>query len=235
LASQVLKDITWTVRAGERWHLQGYNGARFFIHVLFAAIQTCSATGSGKTTLTSLLTGAHPQSYTQQHLHLFGSPRKRIATPTLSQLIGHTSPELAAAVPRRTGFTTSELVATGFDGHFAFRRRTSEERARIEHLLAQLDLSAEKPVNELSPGELACALLLRAIVSRPKLVLLDEAFSGMGKRQVEQATKLLRNEGELGSDQAIVWIGHWEGECPWGVNDGLRRIRLDGGHAEIIA
>ncbi|OAX36371.1 P-loop containing nucleoside triphosphate hydrolase protein, partial [Rhizopogon vinicolor AM-OR11-026] len=51
---KVLKHINWTIREGQRWHLQGANG-------------------SGKTTLLSLLTGDHPQSYTQRgdsHLEL---------------------------------------------------------------------------------------------------------------------------------------------------------------------
>ncbi|KAG1866991.1 hypothetical protein C8R48DRAFT_761311 [Suillus tomentosus] len=43
---KVLKNIKWTIREGRRWHLQGANS-------------------SGKTTL-SLLTGDHPQSYTQR-------------------------------------------------------------------------------------------------------------------------------------------------------------------------
>src|SRR5690606_24179370 len=51
----VLDGINWTVRAGEKWLLQGHNG-------------------SGKSTLLSLITGDHPQAYAN-HISLFGQPR----------------------------------------------------------------------------------------------------------------------------------------------------------------
>ncbi|KAG6847861.1 hypothetical protein H0H93_005463 [Arthromyces matolae] len=95
----VLKDINWQVRQGERWHLQGSNG-------------------SGKTTLLSLLTGDHPQSYTQQHMHLHGRPRSRIPTPHLQSMTGLLSPEVFDAFPRRADMTVWDAVGTGFDGGF---------------------------------------------------------------------------------------------------------------------
>ncbi|EIN06385.1 P-loop containing nucleoside triphosphate hydrolase protein [Punctularia strigosozonata HHB-11173 SS5] len=102
----VLKDINWTIRTGERWHLQGSNG-------------------SGKTTLLSLLTGDHPQSYTQRplpdldrRLELFSRPRHQLPTATLKTLVGVVSPELGNAFPRRRGMTVWEAVATGFEGTF---------------------------------------------------------------------------------------------------------------------
>ena len=79
--------------------------------------------GSGKTTLMSLLTGDHPQSYTQQalqssHLHLFGKSRSRIPTRHLQSMIGIVSPELFDAFPRRGNMTVWEAIGTGFDGNF---------------------------------------------------------------------------------------------------------------------
>ncbi|KAG9221362.1 hypothetical protein CCMSSC00406_0009939 [Pleurotus cornucopiae] len=113
----VLKAINWQIKGGERWHLVGANG-------------------SGKTTLLSLITGDHPQSYTQssplpaspsepasqRHLRLFSQPRSRIPTPTLHSKIGVVSPELFDAFPRRTGLTVWEAVATGFEGVFSVPR-----------------------------------------------------------------------------------------------------------------
>ncbi|ETW74686.1 ABC transporter [Heterobasidion irregulare TC 32-1] len=98
----VLKNINWVIKAGDRWHLQGANG-------------------SGKTTLLSMLTGDHPQSYTQQApslLSLFGSPRRTHATATLRTRIGVVSPELYNAWPRARNMSVWEAVATGFDGGF---------------------------------------------------------------------------------------------------------------------
>ncbi|KAG1882434.1 hypothetical protein F4604DRAFT_1744059 [Suillus subluteus] len=76
---------------------------------------------SGKTTLISLLTGDHPQSYTQRggsNLELFSRPQQRIPTPLLRSLIGVVSPELANAYPRCAGISVFDVVGTGFDGGF---------------------------------------------------------------------------------------------------------------------
>jgi ABC-type molybdenum transport system ATPase subunit/photorepair protein PhrA len=104
----VLSSINWQIHSGDRWHLIGSNG-------------------SGKTTLLSLLTGDHPQSYTQRpppgsddkrHLHLFGQPRQKTPTPHLHAKIGILSPELFDAFPRRNNMSIAEVIGTGFDGTF---------------------------------------------------------------------------------------------------------------------
>lgn len=87
---------------------------------------TNTLTGSGKTTLMAMLTGDHPQSYTQlpskdSHLHLFARPRGKIPTPQLQSLIGLVSPELFDAFPRRANMTVWKAIGTGFDGNFVPR------------------------------------------------------------------------------------------------------------------
>ncbi|CDO78071.1 hypothetical protein BN946_scf184708.g5 [Trametes cinnabarina] len=97
---KVLSSIHWTIRANSRWHLIGENGA-------------------GKTTLLALLTGEHPQSYTQSsNLRLFDRERSRWATPLLHRRIGRVSPEMYNAFPRRNTLTVWDAVGTGFDGGF---------------------------------------------------------------------------------------------------------------------
>ena len=97
---KILSDINWTIRANSRWHLIGENGA-------------------GKTTLLALLTGEHPQSYTQsEKLRLFDRERSKWATPLLHRRIGRVSPELFNAFPRRHNLTVWAAIGTGFDGGF---------------------------------------------------------------------------------------------------------------------
>ncbi|THU88807.1 P-loop containing nucleoside triphosphate hydrolase protein [Dendrothele bispora CBS 962.96] len=258
---KVLKNLNWQIRQGERWHLQGENG-------------------SGKTTLLSLLTGDHPQSYTQlastsSHLHLFGKPRSRIPTPQLQSMIGVLSPEIFDAFPRRPNMSVWDVIGTGFDGGYVpkgkrgvgagvmdtltdedidFRVRRVEEvlehlgpeawaRERREIDPESLDSDAQKalrnkvfaakPFVDLSIGEQRMVLLMRALVGRAKLVLLDEVWSGMDESMVRVARRYLRSGG-VGDEQAVVVITHWEEEVPWTVEDGLKRFKLDKGEGRVF-
>lgn len=244
----VLSDINWQIRQGERWHLQGENG-------------------SGKTTLLSMVTGDHPQSYTQlasrfSHLHLFGRPRSRIPTPHLQSLIGVLSPEMFDAFPRRPGMSVWDAVGTGFDGTFVPRGKHNVGAGvmqeltdgdvqwrvtRCEEVIAALGPGAwggehssevaakfsSRDFVELSVGEQRMVLLMRALVGRPQLVLFDEVWSGMDEGMVSAAKKYLR-EGGVTKDQAVIVITHWEDEVPWGVQDGVKKLRLEKGHGTVI-
>ncbi|KAI0044852.1 P-loop containing nucleoside triphosphate hydrolase protein [Auriscalpium vulgare] len=238
----VLKDINWTLRAGDRWHLQGANG-------------------SGKTTLMSILTGDHPQSYTQRapsSLHLFGKSRRAHATASLRTRIGVVSPELYNAWPRARPMSVWEAIATGFDGGFVplgpdglgvglSGQLSPEERAwrerRVWEVLDGLgqhrwcadDLEREPPAQfasrafaGLSAGAQSVVLLMRALVGRPSVVLLDEVWAGMDEAMIAAARTYLRGGG-VGAEQAVVVISHWEEEVPWGPADGVRRYRLEAG------
>lgn len=241
-----------------------------------------SLPGSGKTTLLSLITGDHPQSYTQRgdaHLELFARPRPRISTPHLRALIGVVSPELANAYPRRAQTTVWDVVGTGFDGAFVpggesgvgrgldgvladdVRRwrvervrevlaglgprawagagqgededededRGQKRAPRVSGTLAAVDETfGRRAFVDLSPGEQSVVLLMRALVGRPQLVLLDEVWAGMDDHMVCAARRYLR-EGGVGHDQAVVVVSHWEEEVPWTTEDGLCRFRLQDG------
>ena len=228
--------------------------------------------GSGKTTLLSMLTGDHPQSYTQRgtaHLALFSRPRSQLPTPHLRAQIGVVSPELANAYPRRAQTTVWDVVGTGFDGTFVPGGQDGVGRGldgalpedvrqwRIDRVcdvlsalgprawravdgaggvprslqgaLAETDAAfARRTFVALSPGEQSVVLLMRALVGRPPLVLLDEVWAGMDDNMVRAARRYLC-EGGVGRDQAVVVVSHWEEELPWTVKDGLCTFRLQDG------
>ncbi len=257
---QVLKDINWTICSGDRWHLQGANGkpeTKAAWHV-----SSCP-TGSGKTTLLAVLTGDHPQSYTQRGptsaLTLFGSARRALATPYLRARIGVVTPELYNAWPRARNMSVWEAIATGFDGGFvplgprglglgASGELSAQELAwreqRVWEVLRGLgphtwdgdggavegvDEFARRRFADLPTGVQSVVLLMRALVGRPPLVLLDEVWAGMDDGMVRAARAYLRDGVGVGENQAVVVVSHWEDEVPWGVEDGVKRFRLEGG------
>ena len=101
---------------------------------------------------------------------------------------------------------------------------------------------ASIPFSSISPGEQRLVLLMRALVGRPPLVLLDEAWSGMDDGMMSAARRYLRGDFAaaapptcadhgtagvgVGEDQAVVVITHWEDEVPW-VGEEVKKFRLD--------
>jgi len=102
-----------------------------------------------------------------------------------------------------------------------------------DELLEPNEIFSKRDFVDLSAGEQSIVLLMRALVSHPQLVLLDEVWSGMDENMVRAARRYLC-EGGVGSDQAVVVISHWEEEVPWTVRDGLRRFKLDDGGGEEL-
>lgn len=200
LASQVLHNISWTIRSGDRWHLQGHNGSSFpslfsvsLPLTFFTSLSSLSShsrlpssppslstQGSGKTTLLSLLLGDHPRSFSlpATSLTLFGSPRRSIATTTLNSIIGHTSPEIFKAFPRSTNLTIEDAVGTGFLGIFSRRNLTLEQKEEVEQLLKVLF------PEETNAGE---GWSKQKFVEQPpavqSLVLFARAMAGTGSSQ----------------------------------------------------
>ena len=185
-----------------------------------------------------MITGDHPQSYTQSHLYLFGRPRKRIATVQLQRKIGISSPEIFAAFPRRLGpgaLTARDATATGFDGTYAYRKWTEQEEERLNEIIGVLGPGkteeartrwAEAAFATLPPGEQSLVLFMRALVASPRLVILDEAFAGMDDATILRCSEHLRLQ--LGGEQAVVMVSHWEEEVPW-RGDNLRRYLIEDG------
>lgn len=68
------------------------------------------------------------------------------------------------------------------------------EAARIDAVLADLDLTAlrAQAVTTLSGGELARAMLARALVADPRLVIVDEPLAGLDPRHTWDAARRLR-------------------------------------------
>lgn len=129
--------------------------------------------------------------------------------------------------------SAGEVIGTGYEGVFARRRMSDEQRARIMQLLEPFrDLLNVKQRNGTSATDVeqiyetdfshfpasqqALVLFLRAIVARPPLLILDEASQGMDEESWARCRALLEAEwAEMAReerDQAVVVVSHWEEE-----------------------
>ncbi|WIE61642.1 ATP-binding cassette domain-containing protein [Curtobacterium sp. MCLR17_032] len=179
----LLHDVELTVRAGEHWALLGPNGA-------------------GKSTLLAVLgaTG-HPSAGT---VELLGHRLGRADVRQLREHIGHVDPRHRMLSP----LTVLETVLTGLTGTTDLMVRwepTAEQVARAEQHVADVGLSARRDARwpVLSQGERGRALIARALMAEPRLLLLDEPATGLDvaarEHLLETVDALRVRQPELGS------------------------------------
>jgi len=121
---QVLKNIDWEVKAGEKWLLQGHNG-------------------SGKSTLLSLINGDHPQAYAND-IHLFGKKRgSGESIWDIKEHLGIISPELHWYYDMNAN--VGQTIASGFfDSMSLYQRLGFEQQQKLEQILHFFDLKEVK-------------------------------------------------------------------------------------------
>jgi ABC-type molybdenum transport system ATPase subunit/photorepair protein PhrA len=190
----IIKNLNWTVKNGEKWHIRGRNG-------------------SGKTTLLSLITLDHPQSWNKS-IKIFGIERSpgKVNYFDTNKYIGFTSPELHALYPKN--HTVFETISTGYIvGSFIPPRDslTTEQNIKIENFLKILDLSYLKDVKfgDIPVSKQKLVLLLRSIINDPKILILDEALSAMDDTDLIKS-KCLINQ----LNTTCLVISHVDDEVP---------------------
>jgi zinc transport system ATP-binding protein len=161
------------------------------------------ANGAGKTTLLRLALGLLRP--THGTVRLFGTPLDRFGDWSR---IGYVPQRAAAAVTLPVSVT--EAVETGLASQLGLLRRPSAaQRARVAHVLDLLGLAAlrHEPVQRLSGGQQQRALIARALVTNPRLLVLDEPTTGVDA----EARGILRESLEHLVDVegvAVAYVSH---------------------------
>lgn len=191
---QVLKNVNWEVKAGEKWLLQGHNG-------------------SGKSTLLSLVNGDHPQAYAND-IHLFGNKRgSGESIWDIKSHIGLISPELHWYFdPSATVF---ESIASGFfDSSGLFKSINTEKKNQVEELIHYFELTEYKNdlLNTLPLGKQRLVLLARTIIKNPELLILDEPCQGLDYIQTQYFNQLVDELCTNG--MTLIYVGHFETQLP---------------------
>jgi len=173
---QVLSDVSFTIRKGEFTGLIGPNGA-------------------GKTTLLRVILGLQEPSSGQ--VLIDGEPRQK----SNKSSIGYVPQKLV--IDPDMPLRARDVVSLGLDGHrlgFGFPSR--QRRDLIDKTLC--DVGAEKyadaRVGELSGGEQQRVLIAHALISRPKLLLLDEPLANLDLKSEQEIVAVL---GKLAREHEI--------------------------------
>ncbi len=163
----VLDRVSFSIRPGEFTGLIGANGA-------------------GKTTLLRVILGL--QQPVNGQVHVGGSgPRRRSGG-----VIGYVPQKflLDPDLPMRG----RDLVALGLDGHkLGVPLPSRARRARVQDMLEAVGALAfaDARVGRLSGGEQQRILIAHALVSEPKLLLLDELLANLDLRSAQEVVRLL--------------------------------------------
>ena len=160
----ILDDVSFTIARGEFTGLIGANGA-------------------GKTTLFRVILGL--QRPTSGRVRIDGSDRA-------GHRVGYVPQKflLDPDMPVRG----RDLVGLGLDGHrFGVALPSRSRRRLVDEMLEAVDADrfGDARVGQLSGGEQQRILIAHALISRPKLLLLDEPLANLDLRSAQEIVALL--------------------------------------------
>lgn len=154
--------------------------------------------GGGKTTLVKAILGAVPYTGKIDYAPELFDGRER--------LIGY-MPQITE-FDRAFPISVEEVVLSGLQGRRGFRHRyTRSDREKALELLAKTGIEelSKRPIGEVSGGQMQRALLCRAIISDPKLLILDEPTNFVDNRFEHELYHTLR---ALNERMAILVVSH---------------------------
>ena len=202
----IFKQINWTIKAGQKWLLKGENG-------------------SGKSSLLGLLFADHPQAY-RNEIYLFGKKRgSGESIWDIKKNIGYLSPELYLHFLKP--YTCLEIVASGINEYKAIDRNYLPDE--IESVMNLLNIfNFKKMANQsflsISFGEQRLLLLLRALIKKPKLLILDEPFQGIDLQNQQLAMDLCHNYFQSNKSASLILITH-QNEFKWNILDNEMELK----------
>lgn len=160
--NQILNGVSWEVQTGEHWALLGLNG-------------------SGKTSLLKMITGYQwPNSGGE--VSVLGNIFGKTNIPELRKSIGWVSSSLDQEYQSRPNDTALEVVLSGkFASIGLYEEITENDVKKANKLLDQFRIKhlSNQFIQSLSQGEKRKAMIARALMSSPRLLILDEPCNGL--------------------------------------------------------
>lgn len=152
--------------------------------------------GGGKTTLLRIILKLlKPTAGTVTYMH-DGAPIKNLSLGYLPQ---------KNMIDSRFPITVSEVIASGLSGPYG--SRLGHHARLVDETLGTVELQshADSAIGSLSGGQLQRALLGRAIISRPDILVLDEPLSYLDKNFEQHTYRILES---LAPHTTILLVSH---------------------------
>jgi iron complex transport system ATP-binding protein len=187
-ATRILDGITWRLERGQHWVILGANG-------------------SGKTSLLSALTGY--LSPTSGDITVLGQTFGESDWRELRKHVG-----LVSSSVRQMMADHEPALTTVISGKYAmidyWGRVKREDQAAASRILKQIEAThlAERPWLVLSQGERQRILIGRALMARPRLLILDEPCAGLDPVARENFLAFLQRLGTRRGAPALILVTH---------------------------
>jgi iron complex transport system ATP-binding protein len=184
----ILRDLNWRVERGQHWVILGANG-------------------SGKTSLLSALTGYLMP--TAGEISLLGETYGRSDWRDLRKKIGLVSSSIRQMMANDE--PSLETVASGKCAMIDFwGRLTRAEKAQALGLLKQVECEylAARPWRVLSQGERQRVLIGRALMARPRVLILDEPCAGLDPAAREHFLQFIQRLGQSKNSPTLIFVTH---------------------------
>jgi iron complex transport system ATP-binding protein len=185
---KILTDVSWRVARGQHWVILGANG-------------------SGKTSLLSALTGYLMP--TRGEIFLLGKIYGQSDWRELRKKIGIVSSSLRQMMADDE--PALETVASGKYAMIDFWGRvTRVEKSQALKLLRQVECEylAERPWRVLSQGERQRVLIGRALMAKPRILILDEPCAGLDPAAREHFLQFIQRLGAQKNSPTLVLVTH---------------------------
>lgn len=164
-------------------------------------VAVIGSNGSGKSTLLQVVLGLLPVA--SGSVRVLGGP-----PGANNEAIGYVPQDYVAGAGE--AIRARDAVMLGLTGRrWGLRRTTSDEKAWVDRAMAAVEAQefADRRVSQLSGGQRQRIALAAALVSRPRLLILDEPLAALDVRhQAEIVALLARLKAEF--DVTILVVAH---------------------------
>ena len=165
--------------------------------------------GAGKSTLMKILSGVHTPD--EGEILLDGIPF-RPSNPHHARMSGIAM--IYQELNLAPDLSVMENITLGDEPSALGWRRISEQRSRAKEALQQLEheqLPLDISVNQLSIAEQQVVEIARALISKPKVLIMDEPTSSLTQIDVQNLFRVIKLLKESGV--SVVYISHFLEEC----------------------
>lgn len=184
----ILENISWRVERGQHWVILGANG-------------------SGKTSLLSALTGYLMP--TGGEISVLNESYGQSDWRELRKHIG-----IVSSSVRQMMHDEEPALETVISGKYAmidfWGRAQTRDRVEARRILQQIECTylAERPWLVLSQGERQRVLIGRALMAKPRLLILDEPCAGLDPAAREHFLQFLQRIGQRKDAPTLVLVTH---------------------------